>query len=251
MDWSEELQLAKGAALAAGALLSDRLNVAKTVLKEEGRDIKLQADRDAEAVILNILSESSYNVLAEESGEHGDLTGDAPFWIVDPLDGTMNFSRGIPLCCVSIALCQGENPVLGVVYDFNRDECFTGIVGEGAWLNDDPMRVSVIKEAAKGILTTGFPVRFSFEDEESFREYMEAARRFKKVRLIGTAALAAAWVACGRVDAYGENNVMFWDVAAGVALIKAAGGMCELKPGDASKWACRIRAASNETIWTT
>ena len=127
MKWQAELDLAVGAAAEAASFLQEESTKDKLVLSEIGRDIKLQADRDAEALILQILAESEYPVLAEESGEQGDLTSDGPFWIVDPLDGTMNYKHGLPLCCVSIALSRGNDPILGVINDFNRWQLFVTV----------------------------------------------------------------------------------------------------------------------------
>jgi len=248
MRWQAELDLATRAARAAGTLLHDAFDQDKRVLSAEGRDIKLQADRDAEAAIIEVLGESDYNILAEESGEHGELGGGAPFWIVDPLDGTMNFSRGIPLCCVSIALSRPDDPFLGVVYDFNRDDRFAGVVGEGAWWNGQPMAVSGVAEAEQAILSSGFPVNFTYDDA-GLREYTDMMRRFKKIRLFGTAALSLANVACGRVDAYAEDDIMYWDIAAGYALVAAAGGYVDMQPSGRIKWARRVRCAAREAIW--
>src|SRR5690606_12122447 len=114
-----------------------------------------------------------------ETGEHGTRDEDQPFWIVDPLDGTMNFSRGNPACCVSIAFGLPESPTLGVVYDFNRDELFSGIVGEGAWLNGTPIAVSSVQHAREGILSTGFPVNFVYSDE-GLHAFAQRIQRFKK-----------------------------------------------------------------------
>ncbi len=249
MKWDQELRLAETAARRAGALLRHAMRRDKKVLSEEGHDIKLQADRDAEAVILETLQTSPFNILAEESGEHGALDSGEPFWIVDPLDGTLNFSRNIPLCCISIALSRPDDPIVGVVYDFNADDLFTGIVGGGAWWNGDPMSVSAIADAAQGVLATGFPVNFVYS-EAGLQEYLTSVRRFKKVRKFGTAALSLAWVACGRVDAYAEDDIMYWDVAGGLALVRAAGGYVRIEPSSTLKWARKVRCASHESIWT-
>ncbi|MDP7640031.1 MAG: inositol monophosphatase family protein, partial [Candidatus Hydrogenedentes bacterium] len=163
MTWSTELELAVVAAKAAGSLLLEAARRPVTILSEEKNDTKLQVDRDAEALILDLLAPSGHPVLAEESGEHG-LTEGAPFWVVDPLDGTLNFSRGIPMCCVSIALCVPDAPVLGVIYDFNRDECFMGGEGLGAWLNAKPMSVSPTDQPKNAVLATGFPHRMDFSE---------------------------------------------------------------------------------------
>ena len=113
-----------------------------------------------------------------------------------------------------------------VVYDFNRHELFSGLVNEGAWLNRRPISVSDIKESERGILYTGFPVAGDFSDENSIA-FMRFARQWRKVRMIGSAAISLAYVACGRAEYYHERNTMFWDVAAGLALVVAAGGAIE------------------------
>ncbi len=248
MKWEQELNIAVDAAKAAGALLAKAIGEEQTVLSQEGRDIKLQADRDAEAIILERLEPTPYDILAEESGEHGGPGEDAPFWCVDPLDGTMNFNHGFPICCVSIALTQGNDPVLGVIYDFNRDELFTGIVSGEARFNGQPMRVSDAAHASESILCTGFPILQDLEDP-ALRAFAGRVRNFKKIRMIGSAALAAAYVACGRVDAYLENHVMLWDVAAGAALVIAAGGHVTLADSTKKKWARSIQGAANASIW--
>lgn len=243
-----ELRRAVDAARAAGAVLADGMQRPKKVLSEVDRDIKLQADRDAEAVILERLAPSGYAVVAEESGEHGDTAGDALAWSVDPLDGTLNYSRGIPLCCTSIALCRGEEPLLGVIYDFNRDELYTGIVGEGAWLNGAPMRVSAIAEKERAILTSGFPTAADY-DGAALHEFYGHVRGFKKVRLLGAAAIMLAYVAAGRYEAYAEDDIMWWDIAAGAALVRAAGGHVDLRRSGKGPWTFTVRAASHEAIW--
>lgn len=250
MQWQAELDWAVGAARDAGAKLRKWFHEDKTVLSAEGRDIKLQADRDAEEAILAVLSASAHPVLAEESGEHGMVDGGAPFWVVDPLDGTFNFSRGIPLCCVSIALCVGTEPVLGVIHDFNTGNLFSAVVGEGAWLDGEPMRVSAVEESGKGVLVTGLPTFRNFDDA-SMQGFLDEIRRFKKVRMLGSAALMLANVACGRADAYAEDDIMLWDVAAGAALVKAAGGYVDVRPSSSMKWARLVRCASHRSIWQT
>lgn len=248
MKWKAELDLAVKAANEAAQFLHVGFTEEKAVLSQIGRDIKLQADQDAEKRILDILAESAFPVLAEESGETGDVMGNTPFWIVDPLDGTMNYKHGIPLCCVSIALSLGYNPVLGVINDFNRGECFRGIAEEGGWIDDIPLKVSDVIESEAAILSTGFPVRRSM-DRDSLDEFLGMAQKFKKVRMLGSAALMMAYVSCGRIDAYAEDDIMFWDIAAGAALIRAAGGWVHMQPSDDIKWGMRVRCASAPTIW--
>jgi myo-inositol-1(or 4)-monophosphatase len=248
MNHDTERKAATEAARKAGGLLRDRMALDQEILSEQGKDIKLQADRDAEAVILESLAKTGHPALAEESGAHGLVAGDAPYWVVDPLDGTLNFSRGLPICCVSIALCRGDEPVLGVIYDFNRDELFEGIPGEGAWCNGKPIRVSNIRERSRAVLATGFPTRFDLSDD-SVMGFVRGVQGFKKVRLLGSAAIMLAYVACGRVDAYSEDRIMLWDVAAGVALTRAAGGHVSMNEAPGDPWARMVRCAAHACLW--
>ena len=187
------------------------------------RDTKLDADIESETVILKHLR-TSYPVMSEEAG--GKLSENGPTWIVDPLDGTVNYERGIPLSCISICLWH-NGPVLGVVYDFNRGEIFSGIVGRGAKLNGKEIKVSQIENRADSIIFTGFPIATSFETD-SLHSFIKLVQRYKKVRLLGSAALSLAYVACGRGDVYIEQKIRIWDVAAGLAILNAAGGAFQM-----------------------
>jgi len=211
------------------------------------RDIKIYADTEIESYIVSELRKySEYPILAEESGlSEQPLSIDNPVgykWIVDPLDGSLNFSRGIPICCVSIALWQETNPLLGVIYDFNHDELFTGIVGSGAWLNSKAITVSKVSQKSKAVICSGFPVSTNFSDL-SLREFVNNVQIYKKVRMIGSAALSLAYVASGRVDCYIENDIKIWDVAAGLALVSAAGGSVNCVPSK-NKYILRVEASN-------
>ncbi len=243
------LDLAEAAARDAADLLRARHDAGSgDVVSSIGRDIKLRSDRAAEAVILERLkAHSAFPILTEESGAHGATDDAADLWIVDPLDGSMNFNRGIPLVCISIALWRNGEPHIGVVYDFVRDEMFSAEVGRGAWLNGEPIRVSSVADSTQGVLVTGFPSKALMNDEAMAR-FTHRVRAFKKVRMLGAAALMLAWVACGRVDAYTEEDIMFWDIAAGLALVKAAGGWVSCLPGSA-QWQYRAKASACATLF--
>lgn len=189
------------------------------------RDVKVEADAKIEEFIVeSLLRQSDFPIISEESGLHQNKSSDDGYrWIVDPLDGSFNFSKSIPLCCISIGFWRDMEPVLGVVYDFNRNETFTGIANDGAWLNGMAIKVGEANELAKAVLCTGFPVSTCFSTE-ALLSFVENIRDFKKVRLFGSAALSLAYVACGRADYYKENDIKLWDVAAGLALVKSAGG---------------------------
>lgn len=190
--------------------------------RQEGRDIKLVEDEESERLIVAALSaHSPMPILTEERGWIGEAPPQgAPYWVVDPLDGSFNYHRGVPLACTAVALCVDLNPLAGVVFDFNRDELFVGAPGVGLTLNEKRLQPPPVR---RDIVATGFPVRGDLS-EAGIRALVERSSDFKKVRMIGSAALALAWVAAGRFDGYAEDGSMWWDVAAGLALVAGAGG---------------------------
>ena len=217
--------LDQGRSIAQEAAASLKADNSRRVTQELRRDVKIVADQRLHEIILKSLQEkSSYPVLSEEGRMIPfEEINSSYYWIVDPVDGSLNFSRQIPLCCISIGLWKGMEPVLGVIYDFNRDELFSGLVGNGAWLNGYSIQVSPIQADSEKILCTGFPVATNFS-LEGLTSFIKQIQNYKKVRLLGSAALSLAYVASGRVDAYQENSIALWDVGAGLALVKAAGG---------------------------
>jgi len=145
-------------------------------------------------------------------------------WIIDPLDGTTNFIHGLPCFAVSVALARGNRPVLGVVYEVSRDECFRGAEGLGAFLNDKPIHVSQATSIEDTLIATGLPFyKFTHADAylKILAEYMQHSRG---IRRWGSAATDLAYVACGRFDSYFEFNINAYDVAAGILLVREAGG---------------------------
>lgn len=224
-DQSDWLDIAIFAVRDAGAFLKKARGGVITVTSEEGRDIKLALDLESEERIVSLLSKNAYfPILSEEMNQTWTPEAFPDYhWIVDPLDGSFNYWRDLPLCCVSIGLWHGKNPVLGAIYDFNRDELFTGVVGDGAWINGISMKVSDTPVLEKAVLCTGFPVSTDFSDA-AIRQFISFVRDYKKVRLLGSAAISLAYVASGRVDAYCERDIKIWDVAAGMAIVSAAGG---------------------------
>ena len=144
-------------------------------------------------------------------------------WVVDPLDGTANYSRNIPLCCVSIAMLLDAKPVLGVVYDFNNDELYEGSINTKAYLNGKEISVSQTLKSQEGVLITGLPNDTDYSNEAMI-EMIKNFQNWRKVRMIGSAALASVYVASGKADLYMENKSYLWDVAAGAAIVNAAGG---------------------------
>lgn len=223
VNFHNELDIAKKAAKSAGKILiRDKENLNDSIFSSD-TDVKLKADLESEKIIKNVIkSHSNYPILAEESGKSIDNIG-ANFWVVDPLDGTVNYSRNFPICCISIALIIDMKPVLGVIYDFNNDDLYEGSVHSKALLNEKEIHVSNIKKSNKGILLTGLPNSTNFSDR-SLYSLVQDFKNWRKVRMIGSAAMASAFVASGKADVYKEKGTFLWDVAAGAAILNAAGG---------------------------
>ena len=227
MKYQKEFEAAKNIALKVGNFLSSQ--TVKKINSEEGKDIKLELDIESEKNITSILTNDfNYAVLGEEKGLTRELVKNEPYWIVDPIDGTLNFSRDNPACCISIAFWKNKDPIFGVIYDFNRDELFYGYVEVGAWLNKEKLKPHKIKKKKQSILATGFPNNMT-NDENSLKKFILQVQEYKKVRIIGSAALSLAYVSCGRFDAYMENNIKFWDVAAGIAINKVMNNKYEIE----------------------
>ncbi|MEI2416897.1 inositol monophosphatase family protein [Orrella sp. JC864] len=237
-DLGIAVDAAVSAAHAGAAILQSYAHHrADLVIDRKARnDLVSQADREAEAAVIEVLRERTpaYGLIAEETG--GRREGEAT-WYIDPLDGTTNFLHGIPHYAVSIALVAHagsrmgpgpqlaqDTPVIGVVYDPCREELFTAVHGVGAWLNGRRIACSRTAGLDDAVLATGFPFRdFSFADQ-----YMpmlhQAIHTSRGVRRHGAAALDLAWTACGRFDGYWEMGLAPWDVAAGTLLVREAGG---------------------------
>ncbi len=228
----ELLEVAVKAAKNAGTVLREYFTANAGVALEGGRDIKTKADEAADKALLEMLSDTTLPILSEESGGKIDTEISEPCWIIDPLDGTFNFVRGFPACCVSVALWHKKMPVLGVIYDFAADMLYTGIVGGGARCNGESINVSKVQVLSQAALATGFPSARDYGDKP-LQDSIKKIQKFKKIRMIGSAALSLAYVSRGFVDAYHEEDIWLWDVAAGLALVKAAGGeftISDIKP---------------------
>ena len=226
LDLNHCLNTAKSAALLAGQFLLNAKGKNLEVLSNTGRDLKLQLDIDTEKLIKkHISSDSPYPILGEETGSNGDL--DSFYWIVDPIDGTSNFLRGIPISCVSIALMQDTKPLLGVIYDFNHDEIYWGHKESKAYIDDKEICVSSISKKSESTLVTGIPAKTNYSDTE-FNEMIANFQAWKKIRMIGSAAMAACYIASGKAETYQEDGIFLWDIAAGAAIVNAAGGLASI-----------------------
>lgn len=216
MIYKKEFELAKEIVLKVGKYLASQ--TIKKVDSQIGKDIKLELDKTVEKLIIDsLIKDFTYPILSEEMGLTKEIKKYIPYWIIDPIDGTLNFSRGNPTCCISIAFWIDKEPIFGVIYDFNKKELFSGYNGVGSWLNSLKLESQKIKEKSQSILATGFPTYMS-NDEEILKYFILKIQEYKKIRMIGSAALSLAYVACGRFDGYMENNIKLWDIAAGIAI---------------------------------
>lgn len=234
-------QLTCKTALEAAALLREQFASDAGIQSTRDKDIKTDADLAAQDFILKSLAASGIPVLAEE-GEHGGVLQAGPCWVVDPLDGTLNFSRGFPMAAVSIALWDGMDPILGAIADVFHGDLYSADVDHGAWFNKEPIYVSKVVSQQQSVIATGFPSGRSY-DEQSLLDFVKKVQQFKKVRMLGSAALMLAQVGAGRFDIYEEEDIYFWDVAAGLALVEAAGGSFTMHPGT-SPYKFNIRASN-------
>ncbi|AXE61700.1 inositol monophosphatase [Candidatus Thioglobus sp. NP1] len=195
------------------------------------REIKAEADLIIEKLLIDELSVSGLSILSEESGLIESSNNSRLRFIIDPIDGTVNFIRGINDCSISIALFDGNEPIFGVLASYPSDIIAWGGKGIGAFIGEVPIKVSSIKDIKKGVLCTGFPSRFEFTPE-ILSDQMHLIQSFNKVRMLGSASQSLLKVAQGSVEAYFENNIMIWDVAAGIAIVEGAGGEFRIKKQD-------------------
>ena len=235
MDLLELKKYAENAARLAGKHLIKNKKENKKIFSEEGRDIKLQIDRDTEKLIKKSLEKTKIDFLGEEFG--GAIASSELRWVVDPIDGTANYFRGIDQCCISIALMKGDECFIGIVYNFNNDEMYSSVKGKGAFLNGEELKVSTIGQKNRASLTTGFPASETIDSQYNF---LEDLKGWKKIRMFGSAALSCAYVASGKCDYYAEKGVYLWDFAAGICLVKEAGGDVEFTLIDDERYAVRF-----------
>ena len=230
MKLNELKNLAVNAAMEAGNFLIKNKLEEKEIHEEKGRDIKLIIDQDTEKLIRSNLQATDIPILGEEYG--GDIA-DGKYWVIDPIDGTANYFRGLDECCVSIALMENDEALIGIIYNFNNDQMYTAVKDQGAFLNNTKISVSDIASKDKASITTGFPAS---ETIESSMNFLEDLKGWKKVRMFGSAALSCAYVASGKCDYYAEKGVYLWDIAAGICLVKEAGGCADFKLIDKERY---------------
>lgn len=210
----------------AGKILLEYFQGTFTVGNKEGiNNLVTEVDMLSEKKIMEIIRKyyPDHTIITEESGEHMQ---DSPYqWIIDPIDGTVNYAHGIPIACVSIGLKHKEDLLLGTVYNPMMNELFFAEKGKGATLNGKPISVSNKTDFRKACLVTGFPYKWPVSKEHPIKVFERFIMEGLPVRRLGSAAIDLCWVACGRFDGFWEYNLSSWDVAAGYLIVQEAGGV--------------------------
>lgn len=226
-----EMHAMAEAAWRAGRLLQEAFAHRDSLVlaKKTAGDFVSEADRAAEREIERCLSAAcpGYGWLGEETGSRPGTEGDLR-WVVDPLDGTTNFLKGLPHWAISIALCQGEEVLAGIIYDPQKKELFAASHGEGAYLNGARITVSAETDLEAALFATGVPAggRVTYL-QAALDDLGRLMPRCAGIRRGGAAALDLAYVAAGRLDGYWERNLGAWDIAAGILLVREAGGVVQ------------------------
>jgi myo-inositol-1(or 4)-monophosphatase len=228
------LDIATEAACAGGAVLKSYWGKLKDIQEKQPGDLVTIADKESEAAVLGIIQRHfpDHNILAEESGVFGTVESEF-LWAIDPLDGTTNFAHQYPFSAVSIGLLIDGIPTLGVIYDPFHDELFRAATGLGATRDRQPIQVSNTQELSRSLLVTGFAYDRTRTDDNNYAEFCHFTHLTQGVRRSGSAALDLAYVACGRVDGYWERGLSIWDIAAGIAIVREAGGQVTAYDGSA------------------
>lgn len=218
-----------------GAVLAERFTRPRTIQRKGLIDLVTDADKASEEALLSFLRGRfpGAAILAEESGEHaGSASGELRFY-VDPLDGTTNYAHGIPHFSVTVAVADGAGLAAGATLDPLRGELFTAVRGGGAYLGERRLEVSGCREPRDALLVTGFAYDSHANADHALRLFGDFTRRFQSVRRLGSAALDLAYVAAGRFEGFWEERLHAWDVAAGILMVREAGGrVSDLDGGD-------------------
>ena len=237
------LTTAREAALTAGGFIRGHFGHELHVDSAEAHDIKLELDRRSQALIESLVLRAfpDHSIYGEE-GMRGDPDA-ADQWIIDPIDGTVNFFYGIPHFAISIAHRRNGTITTGVIYDPMRDELWMASRGGAVTLNGRPIRVSTRSKLSDAIVSIGVS-KTETAIETGLPVLGQMMRSARKTRMMGSAALDIAYVACGRLDAYIESQISLWDIAAGMLMVEMAGGVVDLNPHRAAVDKFSIMATS-------
>ncbi len=191
-------------------------------------DFVTSADKKTEKIIINELQKAhpEYGIVTEETGVI-NKSNEKNRWIIDPIDGTLNFLNGVPQFAISVAYEENNEILCGVILNPITNEMYCAEKGNGAYLNNSRIRVSKKKKVQDSLLVTGGPKHTSNIKKKIFSEYIDISNKSSSVRKFGSAALDMAYVACGRFDGYWQREINLWDVAAGIVIVKEAGGFVD------------------------
>lgn len=249
MDYIKKIELAKKIAEKGGKLINKLSSEDIEVRSKGTHDFVTNVDTSVEDLIIKELKAEfpNHGILAEESGI-GESDSEYK-WIIDPIDGTTNFTRGIPIYAISIGLEHKGETVGGVVYNVAIDEMFTAVKGEGAYLNGKRIHVSEQSKIEDTLIGTGFPFKRGVGYDQYMGLFKQIAIKTAGIRRPGSASIDLCWVACGRYDAFFEFGLNPWDVGAGVVIIKEAGGVVtDTKGGNDYVYGKSIIGANNKII---
>lgn len=221
------------AARDAGNIMQQHFNgTYKISSKNSINDLVTEVDKLSEAAIVKDIRAQfpDHDILSEEAGE---LAGNSAYkWIVDPIDGTVNYAHGVPVCCVSIGVEKEGSIIMGAVYNPFMNEFYFAEKGKGATLNDKKIFVSENKNIESAFLVTGFPYQWEDMKNDPMEIFSYFVKQGSPVRRMGSAAIDLCWVACGRFDGFWEHNLNAWDAAAGFLIVEEAGGKVTDFKGD-------------------
>jgi myo-inositol-1(or 4)-monophosphatase len=210
---------------AAGIVLQENFYLPFEITNKEGiNNLVTEVDHKSEQAIISIIKENfpEHFILSEEAGE---IIQESEYkWIIDPIDGTVNYANGIPICCVSIGIEKNGKMIMGAVYNPFINELYFAERGQGATLNNKPIKVSEKTEVIKSCLVTGFPYTYLDSPNGPLQVFEKFIRKGIPVRRLGSAAIDLCWVAAGRFDGFYEHKLSAWDSAAGFIMVEEAGG---------------------------
>lgn len=246
--FGREYRIACETARLAGDILRRGLKSRRTVMLKGRVDLVTQIDLKSERFITGRIAKAfpEHAILAEESGRN--RTESSYVWIIDPLDGTTNYAHGYPAFCVSIGLEVDGQPILGAIYDPNRDELFSARHRGGAFLNRKRIQVSAEAKLSRSLLATGFPYDIAESRIDNLDNFARMYKAARGIRRAGSAALDLCYLACGRFDGFWELKLHAWDMAAGVVIVSEAGGKITTFAGRPHSIYTREILASNGRI---
>ncbi len=248
MSGAPALDIAWRLAREGGALALARFRTTHAISTKGRGNVVTETDVDVELLLKSILATEfpHHKILSEETAASTDASTGWT-WVIDPIDGTKNYSQGVPMWCTNIALCLDADPVIGITYDAVHNEAFWAVAGQGAFLRDERLHASDAADVNSSVVG----IDLGYDDIAGARQIELMTRIYPHVqslRILGSAALAFAYVACGRLDLFTHLNVAPWDIAAGILLVREAGGAASDRSGGPISITSRAFAAGGRRV---